>query len=94
MSTIRTWLAGRTLAPPEALPLPVEDASGDPVRVLAEAGVLSLERALTGKGERGGAYDLLAADGLLTYACEGAAGAADPEADLLWIMERVGRGTG
>ncbi len=91
MSALRDWLASRTPAPPEALPLPVEDASGDLAATLADAGALALERALTGQGERSGAYDLLAADGLLTYACESAAGGADPEADLLRILERVGR---
>jgi hypothetical protein len=94
MSALRDWLNSRTPAPPEELPLPVEDASEDLGATLTDAGTMALERALTGQGERGGAYDLLAADGLLTYACERAAGAADPEADLLWILERVGRRSG
>ena len=94
MSALRNWLASRTPAPPDALLPPVEDASGDPTATLADAGALALARALTGQGERSGAYDLLAADGLLTYACESAAGAADPEADLLRILERVGRRSG
>lgn len=50
-----------------------------------------LERALAGDGERGGAYDLLAADALLTYACEWAASAPDPEAELLRLVARIGR---
>ena len=91
MSALPEWLASRTPTPPEALPLRVEEASEDPAVALAEAGALALERALSGQGERSGAYDLLAADGLLTYACESAAGGADPEADLLRILERVGR---
>ena len=94
MSALLDWLASRTPVPPEALSLPVEDASGDLAATLADAAALALERALTGQGERGGAYDLLAADGLLTYACERAAGAADPEADLLQLLERVGRRRG
>ena len=63
MSALRDWLASRTPAPPDALILPVEDASGDPTATLAEAGALVLAQALTGQGERSGAYDLLAADG-------------------------------
>jgi hypothetical protein len=94
MNALRDWLASRTPAPPEELPLPVEDASDDFAATLTDAGVLALERALTGEGERSGAYDLLSADGLLTYACERAAGATDPEADLLRILERVGRRSG
>ena len=94
MSALRDWLASRTPAPPDALILPVEDASGDLTATLADAGALALTQALTGQGERSGAYDLLAADGLLTYACESAAGAVDPEVDLLQILERVGRRSG
>ena len=94
MSELRDWLASRTPTPPEALPLSVGDASGDLAATLADAGSLALERALNGHGERSGAYDLLAADGLITYACERAAGGADPEVDLLGILERVGRPSG
>jgi hypothetical protein len=94
MSALRNWLASRTPAPPDALLLTVEDASGDPTAMLADAGALALAQALTGQGERSGAYDLLAADGLLTYACESATGAADPEVYLLQILERLGRRSG
>ena len=61
---------------------------------LTEFGLAALERALTGSGERRGAFGLLVADALLTYACESAAGAVDPEVDLLQILERVGRRSG
>lgn len=91
MTETRDWLAGRTPPPPDALPLPVPDGAGDPTVRLTEAGVQALERALAGTGERAGAFDLLVADGLLTYACERAASAADPEAELLRIVERIGR---
>ena len=91
MTDLRAWLAGRTPAPPDALPLPVPDGPGDPTVRLTEAAAQALKRALAGAGERGGAYDLLAADGLLTYACERAASAPDPEAELLRILERIGR---
>jgi hypothetical protein len=91
VSDLRGWLAGRTPAPPDALPLPVPDGEGDPVALLADAGALTLERAIAGEGERAGAYDLLSADALLTYACERAAAAPDPEAELLRILARMAR---
>ena len=54
MSALRDWLASRTPAPPEALLLPVEDAFGDLVATLADAGALALERALTGQASAAG----------------------------------------
>ena len=94
MTDLRSWLRGRAPAPPEALPLHVDSATGDPVDLLADAGARTLERALTGEGERRGAYDLLAADALITYASEAAAAADDPEAALLRVVARVGRSRG
>jgi len=41
---------------------------------------------------RDGAFALLAADGLLTYAVEDAAGSPDPEAALTEILARVTEG--
>ena len=61
---------------------------------LTEFGLAALERALTGRGERRGAFDLLVADALLTYACESAAVATDAEAALLGIVEQVARRSG
>jgi len=94
MSELRAWLAGRTPAPPDAFRLPLAEAEGDPRERLTDAAVAALDRALAGTGERGGAYDLLAADALLTYACEHAASALDPEAELLRILARIGRRDG
>lgn len=94
MSDLPGWLAGRTPRPPDALPLPIPASAGDPGELLTSAAAAALDRALAGQGERGGAYDLLAADGLLTYACEHAAAAADPEAELLRILSRIGRREG
>ena len=92
MSDLRAWLAGRSPRPPDALPLPHPEGSGSIPERLADAGAAALERALAGEGERRGAYELLAADALLTYACEGAAEeAADPEPALLGILERLRR---
>ena len=91
MSDLKGWLAGRSPAPPDALPLPVSDAAGDPEVRLMDAASDALDRALAGRGERGGAYDLLAADAWVTYACEHAAAAEDPEAALLQVLGRIGR---
>lgn len=90
MTGLARWLAERAPAPPDALRLPRIDGAGDPVEMLTDEGVRLLDRALTGAGERKGAFDLLAADALLTYACEAAARCADPEAALLGILRRIG----
>ena len=94
MTQLRGWLAGRTPAPPDALPLAVPDGEGDPAKQLTDAARAALDRALAGEGERRGAYDLLAADALITYACEHAASVADPEAELLRIIGRLGNRDG
>jgi hypothetical protein len=98
VTDLRAWLAGRTPRPPDALPLPIAEGSGAVTDRLADAGAEALERALEQKGERRGAFELLAADALLTYACESAAGphpeggeAPDPEAELLRVLERLAR---
>jgi hypothetical protein len=74
-----TWLAGRAPAPP-SLRTAIEDAlrRGDPGAGplpdrLAAAGVRTLRRVVESPGDRGVATELLAADALLTYACEAAA---------------------
>jgi len=87
----RDWLAGRVPRPPDALPLPVEDGAGGVTDRLTDSGAAALERALAGDGERRGAFELLAADALLTYACESATSAPDPEAELLRVLERLAR---
>ena len=89
MSDLRDWMAGRSPLSSDVLPVVIPDGPGDPVGRLADAGIRALERALTGQGERRGAYELLTADALLTYACEAAAVTADPEAELLGLLERV-----
>ena len=91
MSVVRAWLAGRSPRPPEALALSIDEGAGDVTEGLTAAGLAALERALEGRGERRGAFDLLAADALLTYACECAAESTDPEGALKRILERVSR---
>jgi len=94
VSDVRAWLAGRSPRPPDALPLPIEEGSGSVTERLTDAGAAALERALAEQGERRGAFELLAADVLLTYACESASAAPDPEAELLRILERLARRSG
>jgi len=94
VSDVRAWLAERTPRPPDALDLPVASADVPLTRLLADAGATALERALAERGERRGAFDLLAADALITYACEAAASAADPEAELLGVLERLAQRDG
>jgi hypothetical protein len=91
VSDLRAWLAGRTPRPPDALSLSVPEGPGSVAEQLTDAGALALERALGEVGERRGAFELLGADALLTYACERAASAPDPEAELLHILERLER---
>jgi hypothetical protein len=91
VTDLRAWLVNRTPRPPDALPLPIAEGSGSVTDRLADAGAGVLERALEQRGERGGAFELLAADALLTYACESAAAAPDPEVELLRVLERLAR---
>jgi hypothetical protein len=91
VSDVRAWLAGRSPRPPDALSLSVPEGPGDVSEQLTAAGVAALERALAEAGERRGAFDLLAADALLTYACERAASAPDTEAALLRILKLLER---
>lgn len=56
------------------------------------AALRALAAALRPEGlERRGAFDLLAADALVTRACEAAAAEADPGAALEHVLERVAR---
>ena len=91
MNDVRAWLAVHDPRPPDALPLPVEGGSNDVGEDLLLAGLAALERALAGRGERRGAFELLAADALLTYACEWAAASPDPEGEMRRILERLSR---
>jgi hypothetical protein len=91
MSDVRAWLAGRTPRLPDALTLPVAPGHGELTDRLVDSAAAALERALAGTGERNGAFDLLAGDALLTYACEAAAAHPDPEAELLRVLERLAR---
>lgn len=63
--------------------LDASPASASPETRLGEAGMAALARAVeVGGTDRSVAMDLLAADGLLTYACEAAAEGTDPRAGI------------
>ncbi|MDZ7779299.1 MAG: hypothetical protein U5R14_05070 [Gemmatimonadota bacterium] len=87
------WIAART--PPAVMPLGrwvsrSPDAASDRVGVLTELAVGALQTARAHPGRvRESAFDLLAADALLTYACEAALESADAEGSLLRILRRA-----
>ncbi|HKJ02363.1 MAG TPA: hypothetical protein VJ997_07910 [Longimicrobiales bacterium] len=89
----RAFLAARTPSPPpplaawlEAVPL----GSGPVVDELLQAGLSELDRARSTSGRvRTSAFHLLAADALLTYACEAALEAHDPGGALSEILRQA-----
>ncbi len=88
---LEDWLAERQ--PPSSVPLArwtsraPSDPGQPPVRSLTSMGRQALEAALARPGRvRESAFELLAADALITYACEAALEADDPEASLTWIL--------
>lgn len=71
----QSWLDGRDPVPPMELRSRLDDDLGgtDPLAVrFTEAAVRRLRRARERPGGRAAAFDLLAADAYLTYACEAA----------------------
>ena len=84
MSEALAWLAPRLAAAPadlaDRMRSAVADGSGAPVPdALAAAALACLRRGIDGGERRAAALDLLAADALLTHACEAAA-EEDPSA--------------
>jgi hypothetical protein len=77
--------------PPELLEwLPAVRGQGSLIEALAAAGRETLSRALERPGrDREAAFLLLTADALTTYACEAAAGAADPVGELRIVLARL-----
>jgi hypothetical protein len=67
------------------------DTGGAPSPLALEAAArAALARALSpGEAERRGAFELLAADALLTWAAEGALGTEDPEGLLVAMVGRL-----
>jgi len=83
--------------PPVPLPVklqleraaPLAFSQDIPLGGLVEAARTALHGALGGTGERRGAFQLLAADAFVTYACEAASRREDPRADLLGLIEAL-----
>ena len=79
MSEARRWLAEHAAGTPASLMAAMErtlvaaPSDGPAAEALAEAGLHALRGVVAGHGERGSAVDLLAADALLTCACQAAA---------------------
>lgn len=78
---------------PEALLSRMGEAALGPsaVEPLLEAAGEALADALAGRGERRGAYRLLAADACITWACEAALEGERPDATLTRVLEIVTR---
>ncbi len=93
MTGVRGWLSERTPSPPAPLAAWLDgvELRGDTVReALMHGGLgeLALARAAPGR-VRESAFHLLAADALITYACEASLGADDPTVVLAEILRRV-----
>jgi len=90
----RAFLMLRRPPAPEALERWLADGplEGEPVEGLTRRGIAELDRARSAPGRvRASAYHLLAADALLTYACEAALEAADPAAAMEAIIRAAAR---
>lgn len=93
MTDARGFLAARAPTPPEALGRWLEGAALDgvePLEGLTRAGLDALDSARATPGRvRNSAFHLLAADALLTYACEAALEEEDPARALTRLVERA-----
>ena len=89
----RAYLDTRRPEPPEALArwlraFPLQGVP--PLEGIANAAMSSLDQARQAPGRvRGSAFHLLAADALLTYACESAMEEGDPDESLEGLLLRV-----
>lgn len=91
--TLQAWLATRTPSVPGAFRVWMRPGHPDDpasVEALAREAEEALDRALAPAGRpRRGAFDLLAADGFLTYACEAALEEEDPADALDGLLRRL-----
>ncbi len=108
MDSAIAWLATRTPPAPDELKAWLKISGGgkdsdsgvDPdggvasvAGSLLKAGLLHLEEAMVMPGrDREAAYQLLAADALITYGCEAASEAVDVEGVLREVLGRVSSG--
>lgn len=89
MSALTVWMAGRRPAPPVdlAAALQMDNAGGAFDVALSMAARTRLAEARVRSGRvRASAFRLLEADALITYACETALDAEDPEGALRRIL--------
>lgn len=93
--TLREWLEARTPPVPRAFGewvLPEEPEAEAGVEPLVREAEAALARALSPEGRpRDGAFDLLAADAFVTYACEAALQEDDPLEVLHGMVRRLTR---
>lgn len=88
------WLEARFVHVPPVVRQRMEPRSdlgggGELAQALTYEACQALERALAGEGDHGGAFHLLAADGLATLACQAALSAEDAEDALARILDRL-----
>ncbi len=92
-ATVERWLGERTPPMPHELEgwiFPALSSGDTLVGSLVESGAQELTKALAASGRvRESAFHLLAADALITYACEAAADEGDPEVALESIITRL-----
>ncbi|MDE0475034.1 MAG: hypothetical protein OXI50_10770 [Gammaproteobacteria bacterium] len=91
MTALRDWLDARRPVPPDGLKewLAVEGEVPVSVAGLADLGIAALDRAEVARQlDRHAAFQLLAADALLTYACEAAVDEPEVTSGLHLILDR------
>ncbi len=93
-NTLEGWFKGRVPEiPVPFLPLLLPDSAAIPASVeeLADRGERALRKALDRPGRnRGAAFDLLAADAFLTYACEATTKGGEVGEGLTALLARLG----
>ena len=91
MTGLQAWLDTRRPAVPDGLRecLKVDRDLPLSVSALADLGIAALDRAAVSERlDRHAAFQLLAADAFLTYACEAAVGEPDVVSQLHLILDR------
>lgn len=91
MTAARDWLDARRPAVPDGLKawLAIEGEVPLSVAVLADLGISALDRAEVARRlDRHAAFQLLAADAFLTYACEAAVEESEVASQLHLILDR------
>ena len=95
MDSLMDWVVTREPPAPDELRAWLKIPDGGPVvpERLLGVGLLHLEEAVARPGrDREAAYQLLAADALITYSCEAASEAADVRDVLRDVLVRVSAG--